>query len=167
MCNLPHFNKYRLGSGLGGGAVLLIWFSVILWQGIINNLAPKMHHHMDRVSSEHSPMWRQGVPFYCLGSPSSGKMSEVQQKRQEEGWRQKKKNRRKGNSNALPGNSREPATTSPHDISERKCDTPSSNTSEQHFIQHSAISIPNRPNITANALYITPTDTIHRIFVHL
>lgn len=24
MCNLPHFNTYRLGSGLGGGAVLLI-----------------------------------------------------------------------------------------------------------------------------------------------
>lgn len=96
MCNLPHFNKYRLGSGLGGGAVLLIWFSVILWQGIINNLAPKMHHHMDRVLSEHSPMWRQGVPFYCLGSPSSGKMSEVQQIRQEEGWRQKKKIEGKG-----------------------------------------------------------------------
>lgn len=32
------------------------------------------------------------------------------------------------NSNALPG--KEPATTSPHDISERKCDTPSADTNE-------------------------------------
>lgn len=34
-------------------------------------------------------------------------------------------NGRRENSNALPGNSGEPATTSPHDISQIKCDTPS------------------------------------------
>lgn len=45
----------------------------------------------------------------------------------------REKNPREENSNALPGNSREPATTSPHDISERKCDTPSSNSSEPPF----------------------------------
>lgn len=37
-------------------------------------------------------------------------------------------NGRKENSNALPGNSGEPATTSPRDISQIKCDTPSSPT---------------------------------------
>lgn len=35
-------------------------------------------------------------------------------------------NRREDDSNTLPGNSRERATTLPHDISERKCDTPAS-----------------------------------------
>lgn len=47
-------------------------------------------------------------------------MPEVQQMRAEEGVETGKKIEGKGNSNALPGNSRQPATTSPHDISERK-----------------------------------------------
>lgn len=76
-------------------------------------------------------------PIHCPVSPPSGKIPEVQEEQQAEGWRQGEKKRREENSNALPGNSREPATTSPHDISERKCDTPSSDTSEPAF--HSTI----------------------------
>lgn len=86
---------------------------------------------------------------------------------QKKGWRQAKKNRRKGNSNALPGNSRQPATTSPHDISERKL--------RQSPLQHRRVAFhfnaalsPISPNWLNNnpisASYIPPTDTIHRVF---
>lgn len=86
---------------------------------------------------------------------------------QKKGWRQAKKNRRKGNSNALPGNSRQPATTSPHDISERKM--------RQSLLQHRRVAFhfnvalsPISPNWLNNnpirASYIPPTDTIHRVF---
>ena len=53
--------------------------------------------------------------------------------RQKRGGDRRKKTDGEANSNALPGNSSEPATTSPHDISERKCDTPSSETNEPAF----------------------------------
>lgn len=104
-------------------------------------------------------------PIHCPVSPPSGKIPEVQEEQRAEGWRQGEKNRREENSNALPGNSREPATTSPHDISERKCDTPSSDTSEPAF--HSTIrdlspESGGKKKNRDHALCITPTDTIHR-----
>lgn len=44
----------------------------------------------------------------------------MQQSGAKEGVETRKKNWRKGNSKALPGNATQPATTSPHDISESK-----------------------------------------------
>lgn len=78
------------------------------------------------------------------------------------------------NSNALPG--KEPATTSPHDISERKCDTPSADTSESppplpHFIQLALISHPPPVLMTkthpSDALHFTPTDTLRGLFPYI
>lgn len=118
-------------------------------------------------NSLHRPFWGV-VSFHCPLPPSSGNMPEVQQMRAEEGVETgKKKNRRKGNSNALPGNSRQPATTSPHDISERKM--------RQSLLQHRRVAFhlnaalpPIPPNWLNNnpirASHIPPTDTIHRVF---
>lgn len=116
----------------------------------------------------HRPFLGDVVSFYCPLPPSSGNMPEVQQMWAEEGVETgKKKKRRKGNSNALPGNSRQPATTSPHDISERKM--------RQSSLQHRRVAFhfnAARSPISSNwlnnnpirASYIPPTDTIHRVF---
>lgn len=75
------------------------------------------------------------------------------------------------NSNALPG--KEPATTSPHDISERKCDTPSADTNEPppNFIQLALISPPSPVLMSkthpSDALHFTPTDTLRGLFPYI
>lgn len=66
------------------------------------------------------PATRCFVFFFCPVLPSSGILNEVKQSGAEEGVETREKKWRKGNSNALPGNATQPATTSPHDISERK-----------------------------------------------
>lgn len=106
----------------------------------------------------------------CPGLPSSGGVPKVLEEQQGEGWRQKKIQGEE-NSNALPG--KEPATTSPHDISERKCDTPSADTNEPppHFIQLALISPPSPVLMSkthpSDALHFTPTDTLRGLFPYI
>lgn len=115
---------------------MLIYRSVAEWDANSNlhffACAPEVRRHF---SPAESPL------MYGVISPPTGEMAEVQKKNPpEEGWRHgEEKKRRKWYSNALPGNSREPAITSPHDISERKCDTPFTSSSDRQFIQHDAV----------------------------
>lgn len=73
----------------------------------------------------------------------------------------------KENSNALPGNSGEPATTSPHDISQIKCDTSSSPAQAGRSWPNAASSrAANQNGTAAIRCRITPTKAIRRRFVH-
>ena len=77
---------------------------------------------------------RQTWSINCAVALSVGEaVSVVEVGGDRKGKKREKKCTEKKIQTFLPGNSTEPATTSPHDISERKCDTPSRITSRPGF----------------------------------